>query len=488
MLQIVQSVPFKIVKLGLAAISIVWISSGCSFQQYKEKPINTEANSSKFHNKDPASPEFQQYLLSNGYPASQLPVKSWGLEELTYCALYFHPSLDVARAQWRAALANEPIAAERPLPAINGNTARSNQANQDINPYLYGLSFDIPLETANKRSIRIENAQHLSEAYKLDIAQTAWLIRQSVAQALYEYQFNQQQIAVLIEEEKRRQEIAAIYQKRVDFGLLSNVELSTAKLLLQATSLELHNSQQKNAVLRTKLASTLGLSAGRLETMPLSKPLFVVDKYSLDTDIASLQKNALLNRLDIRIALAKYAAAESKLKLEIAKQYPDIVLTPGYAYEFGDKVWSLGIGGLLNLLHKNKNAIAMAMQLRKVEATQFEALQNKVMSDVEIAKTEVQQTHLLLTNQLALQLQQHQNTERMQKRLTIGEIDRLEFAVAKLEDITARKNTLLAEYQVLSAINQLENNLQQPLNLTVQSLKLESLSQENAPQVQVKQN
>ena len=462
-------------------MSILWISSGCSFQQYKPQPIDTEANSAKFQNKDPASPAFEQYLLNNGYPASQLPVKSWGLEELTYCALYFHPSLDVARAQWRAALANETIAAERPLAAINGNIARSNQANQDINPYLYSLSFDIPLETANKRNIRIENAQHLSEAAKLEIAQTAWLLRQGVAQALYEYQFNQQQIAVLSEEEKRRQEIVAIYQKRVDLGLLSNVELSTAKLLSQATTLELHNSQQKNAILRAKLASNLGLSASRLEAMPLAIPQLEAGKYALSTDTTDLQTSALLNRLDIRIALLKYAAAESKLKLEIAKQYPDIILSPGYAYEFGDKVWSLGINGLLNLLHKNKNAIAAATQLREVEAAQFEALQNKVLSDVELAKIEVQQTQKLLTSQLALQLQQQQNTQRMQKRLTIGEIDRLEFSAAKLEDITAQKNTLLAEYQLLNAINQLENNLQQPLHSTAQRLNLESLSLGNAP-------
>lgn len=462
------------------AVFTLCLLSSCSFQPYKPKPINPEANSAKFQSKDPASPEFQQYLLSNGYPANQLPVHKWGLEELTYCALYFHSSLDVARAQWRAALANETLAGDRPLPSVNSNVARSNQANQDINPYLYSLSFDIPLETANKRSIRIKNAQHLSEAAKLEIAQSAWQLRQSVAQALYDYQFNQQHIAVLNEEQKRRQEIVAIYQKRVDVGLLSNVELSTAKLLLQTTTLELHNSQQKNAVLLAKLASSLGLSVSKLESMPLATPPIAPEKLNLGTEKVNLQTSALLNRLDIRIALLKYAAAESKLKLEIAKQYPDIILSPGYAYEFGDKVWSLGIAGLLNLLHKNKNAIAAATQLREVEAAQFEALQNKVIADVEVANIQLQQAQAFLANQLALQGQQEQNTQRMQKRFTMGEIDRLEFSTAKLETLTAQKNTLMAEYQLLNAINQLENTLQQPLNTTAQSLNLESLSLDNS--------
>ena len=59
-----------------------------------------------------------------------------------------------------------------------------------------------------------------------------------------------------------------------------------------------------------------------------------------DMPAAALQTTALLNRLDIRIALEKYAAAESKLKLELAKQYPDLVISPGYAFEFGDNIWS----------------------------------------------------------------------------------------------------------------------------------------------------
>ncbi|HSH54834.1 MAG TPA: TolC family protein [Methylotenera sp.] len=453
-------------------VSIATCVTACSFQKYIPKPIDTQANSAKFERRDPASEQFHQYLLSNGYPADRLPIQQWGLNELTYCALFFHPSLDLARAQWRTAEISELAAAEKPIPAVNSNIARSNQANQDINPFAFGLSIDIPLETANKRDIRIENARHLSEAAKLEIAQAAWQLRYQLALSLYDYQFNQQEIKVLLDEETRRKEIVAIYQKRVDLGLASNVELSTAKLQLLTTSSELESKQQNKLVLLSKLANNLGLPIAKVRAMNLAANPMPSEQI-MATDI---QTAALLNRLDIRIALQRYAAAESKLKLEIAKQYPDITISPGYAYEFGDRLWSLGISGLLTLLNKNKVGIAEATQLREVEAAQFEALQTKVISDTNVAQAELLQAQQVLASQQQLYAQQQQNTQRLQHRLTIGEIDRLELAFAKLESIAAEKNVALASFKRNVAINQLENTLQQPLSATQNNPDIEDLS------------
>jgi outer membrane protein, heavy metal efflux system len=467
----------RTVRYSLATFSLLFISA-CSFQQYQAKPIDVAAIQAKYQSKDPASPEFHQFLLNNGYTQDQLPIQAWDLQALTYCALYFHPSLDTAKAQWRAAIMNESRAAEQPLPGVNLNTSKSNQANQDINPYLYSLSFDIPIETGDKRNIRLENARHLSEAAKLEIAQTAWQLRQSVAQSYYDYQHNLRQIDLASEELKRREEIVAIYQKRAELGLISNVELSAAKLLSQSQATELDNLRLNKAALLARLAQNLGLPVQQLRHMTLAYPEAANHAFtSPDQDI---QTDALLNRIDIRIALERYAAAESKVKLEIARQYPDISISPGYAYEFGDKVWSLGLNSLLSLLHKNKAAIAEAEQLREVEAAQFEALQSKVISDVELARVEYQQAQAFLSRQLSLQQAHQLNSDRMQKRFSAGEIDRLELSYTKLEAITADKNVLLARYQLANALNNLENALQQPLNAQSR-LNYESLSLGKSP-------
>jgi len=453
--------------------------SSCGFQEYIAKPIDTAAVAQKINSKRSDDSRFNQFLLNNGYSPEQLPLQKWGLDELTYCALFFHPSLDVARAQWRAAEAAKLSAGERPKPTISGSLAKGNNANNDISPYAYGLSIDIPLETVDKRSIRIENAEHLSQAAKLEIAQTAWRLRNQVAQSLYEYQFNRQLTKLLSEEQARRLEIVDIYQKRINLGESSNIELSTAKLQLQSAVAELNARERNSLVLLSQLASSLGLSVNQLQSMQLAESTNTDELAALLATLsvqADVQSSALLNRLDIRAALERYAAAEAKLKLEIAKQYPDISLSPGYTYEFGNKVWSLGLSSLLTLLNKNKAAIAEATVLREVEAAQFEALQTAVIAEANTANAKLAQAKQMLENQKNLLQQQQHNTQRMERRFSSGDIDKLEVTYARLEQTVAEKSVALSRYQLTTSVNELENALQTPLSgSTIKNDKIENL-------------
>jgi outer membrane protein TolC len=455
------SSPTKLIPISSLAAGLAVFLGACSFQQYVAKPIDPVANFAKFEQKDPASAAFHQYLLNNGYSAESLPIQQWDIDDLTYCALFFHPSLDVARAQWRAAESAEMIASEKALPTVNGNIAHSDDPDPTKKAFALGLSIDIPIETTNKRDLRIENAKHLSQTAKLEIAQTAWQLRHNIAQSLTEYQFNLQQIQLLSKEETLHQEIVAIYQKRVSLGAASNVELSTANLQLQLIHASLNEKKQNAQLLLAKLASNIGLPLSKVAKMPLQTN---TDKQPFnDLQTASLQTTALLNRLDIRITLERYAAAEAKLKLEIAKQYPDLVISPGYAFEFGDNVWSLGLSSLLTLLNKNKLNIAEATLLREVEAAQFDALQTKVMSEASIANAQVTQAKQIFSSQQKLFEQQQTNTQRKLRLFKAGEIDRLELTYVKLENITSEKNVALAHFQLKAALNQLEDTLQKPL-------------------------
>ncbi len=255
----------KLIKLVIIVTSL----TACSFQQYASKPLDPTGNTTVFESKSHTDTQFQQFLLNNGYSADQLPLQQWDLDALTYCALFFHPSLNVARAQWRAAETAELTAATKAPPNISSHLSRSDDPDPVKKPFAFGLSIDIPIETANKRDIRIENARHLSTAAKLEIAQTAWWLRNNVAQALTEYQFNQQQISLLTEEEALRQQVVEIYEKRLGLGAASNVELSTVKLQMQSSAAALNMARQNKHVLLAKLASNLGLPLTKVEAMSL---------------------------------------------------------------------------------------------------------------------------------------------------------------------------------------------------------------------------
>ena len=130
--------------------------SGCATEKYEAKPIDTKQIEANLLAKDPYSDVFTRYLIQEGYQSQDLPFSTWGLDELTLCALFHHTKLDVAKAQLGLAQANITSAGIKQLPTINADIARSNQANGDLRPWSYGFNVDIPIETNNERTLRIE--------------------------------------------------------------------------------------------------------------------------------------------------------------------------------------------------------------------------------------------------------------------------------------------------------------------------------------------
>jgi outer membrane protein, heavy metal efflux system len=452
----------------LVALSLLVLATACTHQPYQAKPLDPAQVRAKLANKDVTNADFKAYLIKQGYDESKLPFAEWGVDELTLCALYFNPKLDVAKAQ--LALANVQIetANQRQSPTLGGRAAHSNLANDDKNPWAFGLEVEIPIETTNKRQIKVEEAQHLQEVARIDVADVAWQLRSQIAKDLLAYHENIAQQKQLDNELTIHNNLVKLLEKRVQLGAASNTELNAAKLLQQKAQFSLNSEQIKSAEIRAALAADVGLSTEKFAQLQL-KPLDIDSALSSTPNTAQLQAkklqaSTLLNRLDIRRSLAKYAAAESKIKLEIAKQTPDISLSPGFAFEFGDSIWSLGFSTLLNLLNKNPTLIAEATQLREIEGAQFEALQANVIADVSQANAAYsasQQNVVQVRQQLAAR---QQVTQKLQRQLDAGQIDRLDLTQNQLNTALLEQQLLNSKFQQLNVLLALENSLQMPLN------------------------
>jgi cobalt-zinc-cadmium efflux system outer membrane protein len=454
--------------LIIALVSASLLLTGCAKEKYQAKPIDPQQTTEKILAKNPLSPDFKVYLIKQGYKESELPFANWGLNELTLSALYHHPKLDVAKAQLALANAQLDSAGLKQNPILSGNIARSDQANEDIRPWAYGLSVDIPIETANKRQIRIEEALHLTESARLDIADMAWQLRAQVAKDLLRYHENKVLQNQLASEVKKQDELIKILEKRLQLGALSNTELNAAKLLQQKTLYSLNSEQAKSAEILAALASDAGLTVEKFSQIPI-KPLDTDAALLLQSNLLStsamqkLQETALLNRLDIRRSLAKYAAAEAKIKLEVAKQTPDISLSPGYMFEFGDRIWSLGFSTLLNLINKNQTLISEAIQLREIEGAQFEALQAKIIADLSqsLAIYEASMQNVMQVKQQ--QANQFLYSQKLLRQFDAGLIDRLVLTQNDLNTELLTQQLLTAQFQALQAALAIEGVIQHPL-------------------------
>ncbi|PKO54220.1 MAG: TolC family protein [Betaproteobacteria bacterium HGW-Betaproteobacteria-2] len=458
-------------RLSAAILSV--LLSGCAYQTYSAKPVDLTAIATEFRARDPLSSDFQTYLKSQGYDETELPVQHWGLNELTYSALYFHSDIDVARATWRAAQAAEVIAGQRPNPGISGDVERHSEHDNGVSPWTFGLAIDIPIDIAGKRQARMDRASSLSEAARIEIAQAAWRVRSRVYASWIEWQHAQRQANLLEQEHMLRSEIAEMLEARLRAGMASSLELSNARLQLQNNRQLLDTEKAKLVELKAKLASHAGLPLQGLNKIQLTqndKALAISRRQDLTSKpdlLDQLRESALLNRLDIRAALARYEAAEARLRLEIARQYPDIVLSPGYSYDQGDKIWSFGLSTLLSLLNRNQGNIAEAEAQREIEATKIRALQTQIIGELEGRSAAYLQTVSSVNDARQLVTAQAERTELTTKQFDEGFADRLELTSAKLEKLQAQRNLLAGEIRMEYAIHALEETLQQPLETSL---------------------
>jgi outer membrane protein TolC len=445
------------------------IFTGCATEKYVAKPISVAKTTSKILSKDPRNPEFLDYLKKQGYQESNLSQHEWGIDELTLCTLYFHPKLEVSKAQLGLAIAQVKSASQKPSPTLTGSLAHSDLSNGDKRPWAYGLNVEIPIETTNKSEVRLEEAEANVEASRMEIADTAWQLRSDITKTLIALEQNYANMELLQDALTSQDEIYNMLQKRVDKGLASKTELNTVQLAQLKTQSEINISKAHSEEIKAVLASNVGLTLDKFKQInlkPLDIDVTLAQNISiLDTNFLNrgLQEKTLLNRIDIRRSLAKYKAAEAKVKLEIARQIPDISLSPGIAFEYGDSIWSLGFSALLGLTNKMHTQIAEAKQLREVEGSQFEALQSQIISDLNQSYTNYVANKAKLDQTIIQEKSQLQQFQKLQKQFDAGLIDRLELKQANLNNLILQQQVSDAKFDLLKATNAIEGVMQHPI-------------------------
>ena len=172
----------------------------------------------------------------------------------------------------------------------------------------------------------------------------------------------------------------------------------------------------------------------------------------------------MLNRPDILGALSEYAASQSALQLEIAKQYPDIQLSPGYEYDQGDDKWSLGLSVTLPA-NRNRGPIAEARARRDEAAAKFNALQASVLGQIDLALAAYRTASLKLADASSMLADVKRQVDAGESMLEIGEFSRGDLTVLQVRLGDSALAELDARLQAQDAAGQLEDAIQAQLGL-----------------------
>lgn len=437
----------------------VALAGGCA--GFTPQPISPAAAVAEYDARSLDNPELRVFIQKNiQRELGAWPLPQWDIELLTLAAFFYHPDLDVARAKWQAAQAGVTSAGMHPVPSITLGAQRNVDAPSSVSPWTLGWNFDIPIETAGKRGYRIEQARHMSDAAKLAIASTAWQIRNRVRSSAVELHFAQQMQAQLLQEHTLQQNNVALLEHRLRLGLASQPDLTQAHIAAHRTALSLGDAAKTMVEARAKLASALGVTSAAIDHLAWSPDLF--DQVPvLQWD--GVRQQALLNRTDVLGALAEYAASQSALQLEIAKQYPDISLGPGYSWDAGERKWSLGLSMPLPLFGRNQGAIAEAKARRIQALANFQSIQAKAIGEIDTALASYHPIRDKLDAANALLADQNRQSRHALAAFQAGQIDKLEWVGAQLELSQLALARLDALAKTQQALGGLEEVVQRPL-------------------------
>ncbi len=448
---------FKLLFLGF----IVLLAANCA--RFQPRPISSARTLDDFEARRLDAPEVIDYLQSKP-GIGEWPPPSWDLRSLTLTAMFYHPDLDVARAQWGVAQAGRITAGERPNPTASVLMGyNSTTPVQEITPWIPEAALEIPVETAGKRGYRIAQARHLSEAARLNILSVAWEVRSRLRQAFLDLFAARQTESLLNTQQSLQSESLRILEAQWAVGEASLYDVTQTRIALDNTRLALLEAAKQSSQALVKLAGAIGLPAKSLADVALSFEEFLNVRADIPQD--EVRRRALLNRADILGGLSEYEASQSALQLEIAKQYPDINIGPGYQLDQTDSKWTLALSLVLPVFSRNKGPIAEAEARRTETAARFLALQAKVIGEIEsaVAACQFAVDKAKTANELQKSLKEQEAAAKA--RYELGEISKFELLSVQLELASSALARLDALVKAQQAIGELEDAMQSPLDL-----------------------
>ncbi|HKJ23054.1 MAG TPA: TolC family protein [Gammaproteobacteria bacterium] len=435
----------RIATLLVAAAAL----NGCA--AYHPKPLEPDKSVAVFQHRSLAAPGLKAFMAAAlGHAVRSWPPRSWGFTGLTVAALYYQPRLDLARARWAVAQAGIGVAGMRPNPFI------------DYTPGLEGYIAET-IETAGRRGDRIEQTSELSQAARRHIAAVAWRVRSDTRNALLALNRARSTAAILERRLAVQKSLAAAAEQRFVRGETARDALLAARAKLQDARSALAGAREQARVAEADLARRIGVPRSALTDVRTSFSALqaLPDPSSLHR--SRLQRQALQGRPDIMEALHSYAAAEAALKLEVARQYPNVTLAPGYVWEQPNSTWTLGIGLTLPVLNHNQPGIARAKAKRHEAAVRFRALQARVIGTLNSAFTGYRATHWRLQAAEDSLTLQRQALRVAQARFDQDQIGRPALLGTKLALYGAEQAELIARADAQQRLGALEDAVQQPL-------------------------
>lgn len=443
---------------------LVTALAGCA--SFAPKPLSPQATATAFDARSLTDPGLEHYLAAHLHRALSSP--TWDLNKLTLAALYYHPDLAVARAQQHVAEAGVRVSRQQPNPSLGFTPEYNFDAVSGMSPWILGWVLNFPIETAGRRGYRETQAAYQRDAARFHVAEVAWQVRSQVRSRMLACDAALHEQAILKQMLALRENLLHAMQRRLAAGEAAQPEVDAEQAALADVRLQLDRARGRTAAAQVALGAAVGVPVAALDSVKISFDALNQPLSAAQIPPPAVRRAALTNRADLLAALARYAASQSALQLEIARQYPDLQIGPGYKWDQGANKWSLGISLTLPLFNLNQGQIAQARAQRELAAARFIALQVRDIAQTERALAGYRTALATLDAAQSLTTTQQSRAQSAQRQFTAGDTDRSTLEQAQLQALAAENTRLSASIQARQTLGALEDAVEHPLDGTVE--------------------
>lgn len=292
----------------------------------------------------------------------------------------------------------------------------------------------MPLEVAGKRDLRLARATWLALAAEQTQTEALWRIQGRARDAYFAAAPIDR---MYFERARIHEDLAKEIDRRLAAGMVGGGEALQARLAARQAQLAANDTQRRREEGLRKLAAATGLPARAIENAELPFDDLGGESLPDPDDVAKIARDALRVRPDVLAALAEYEASQAALQLEIARQYPDVSIGPGYTWDAGALKWSLGLALNIPIFDRNRGPIAEAQARRKEAAAAFRAVQEQAIAEIFDAQSTYGQVLRQLRATERIALDQRVRQRAADAAFQAGAVDRLALLAARLEAAAA---------------------------------------------------
>ena len=431
------------------ALFTVQLGACARYQRYQPSPVAPAAEASVYAARRLDDPGLASFLAAHGESAGNA---GWDMRQLALAALYFRPDLEEARLAIAEAQAAEITAGTRPYPGVSVTADRAARLSAgDATPWSFSLTTGFTLETGGKRGARIGRARATTFAARLRLESLAWKVMQGARQAGLSAGAAEIDLRDAAEESAALRSLLALFRARYAEGQIARTELARSEADLQAAGVGETRALRARTDARSALARALAVPYEQIDGIALRSDerlgCAAVDSVRIDT----LQTIALRTLPVVGATLGDYAVAEAELRLQIAQQYPDIVLGPGLGWDKGIQRWILSLAIPRIPIDRARGPIAEAAARRAMQGARVRVVQDSVLAAVDSSAANCRTSRREVSVADSLFRTTGEQLALAQASYQRGEIGKAEVALARLALVRAQRTSDQAAQRALAS-------------------------------------